>query len=72
MWVTREPKQRKVLMMDVGPAVLHSVICWICNEQSAVYSMPDWIFKPCWDCQSKLGMIGIQLQKKKKWYEFCK
>lgn len=71
MWVTKEPKQRKVLMLDVGPAVLHSVICWICNEQSAVYCMPDWIFKPCWDCQSKLGMTGVKLEKK-KWYEFWK
>lgn len=46
----------------------HNLVCWLCNNNPAVYSMhPNWIFKPCWDCQKKYG-IG----KKNKWWEFWK
>lgn len=48
----------------------HNLICWMCNKDSAIYSMhPDWIFLPCWECQRK--RIGYWT-KKKKWYQFWK
>lgn len=32
----------------------HDLMCWICNEEPAVYDMsPNWIMRPCWSCQKK-------------------
>lgn len=69
---TKLPPDIYIQMVDYGPAVEHNLICWWCRENHAVYSItPEWVFKPCWECQAKLGMTGIKL-KPKKWYQFWK
>lgn len=53
-WIKKEPKLRSIEAMEIGSAVLHNVMCWVCEKEPAVYSMnPDWIFRPCWKCQKK-------------------
>lgn len=69
-FVTKLGKDIYVEMMEYGPAVEHNLMCWLCRENHAVYSMhPNWVFKPCWECQSKLGLMGVEV---KKWYQFWK
>lgn len=72
MWVDNKPKLTTTKLCDYGgsPVVVHSVKCWLCDKRSAVYSAyPEFIFKPCWYCQSKY--LG-QWTKKPRWYEFWK
>ena len=46
----------KLQLVFVGPACIHNLKCWLCNENSAVYNMhPVWAFEPCWECQAKIG-----------------
>jgi len=46
----------KVEIRFVGPAALHNLLCWICEEQPAVYDMhPNWCFRPCWGCQEAIN-----------------
>jgi hypothetical protein len=55
-WVTKLGKDVHVELLDRGPAVQHNLMCWLCNKNHAVYDMnPNWIFRPCWDCQEKLN-----------------
>lgn len=44
-------KKLKVTMAQEGPVMLHNLYCWFCEENPAIYSMNDGIFKPCWKCQ---------------------
>lgn len=40
----------------VGPAALHNLMCWMCEERKAVYHMyPTWCFGPCWECNAEIG-----------------
>lgn len=40
----------------MGGAAIHDLKCWLCKKESAVYNMnPNWVFEPCWKCQSMLG-----------------
>ena len=74
-WVTKLGKPVSIELLDIGAgAVSHNLLCWICNKKKAVYNMyPNWIFQPCWDCQARLGLTGIEVKyKKKKWWEFWK
>ena len=67
MFVDSPPKKHvKIEMFEVGPAILHNIICWMCDKNPAVYSVnPEWVFKPCWKCQKLIGMLP-----KKKWWQF--
>ena len=72
MWIDKEPKKNVTELCDYGgsPAVSHSVMCWICDKEPAVYSTwPNFIFIPCWKCQKKYKGWWT---KKKKWWEFWK
>ncbi|MDZ4210053.1 MAG: hypothetical protein U1C56_02640 [Candidatus Curtissbacteria bacterium] len=74
-WVTKLGKDVSVELLDCGAGgANHNLLCWICNENKAVYNMyPNWIFQPCWDCQARLDLTGIEIEyKKKKWWEFWK
>ncbi|MFA5013932.1 MAG: hypothetical protein WC549_00125 [Actinomycetota bacterium] len=72
-WVTKLGKSVNVELLDSGPAVQHNLMCWLCNEEKAVYDMnPNWVFRPCWDCQARLGLHGVVEIKKKKWWEIWK
>lgn len=53
--MSEEGKQIRVKLEPIGMGLFaHNLTCWICNKDSAVYSAsPEWIFKPCWDCQKK-------------------
>lgn len=40
----------------LGPAATHNLMCWICNENKAVYHQyPNWYFGPCWECDANIG-----------------
>ena len=55
----------KVKITHHGPAATHNLLCWLCEDNPAVYSMhPGWVFKPCWKCQKEI--------KKPKWWQFWK
>lgn len=46
----------------------HKLQCWLCNENSAVYSgYPEWCFLPCWSCQKKYKGVWT---KKTFWQKF--
>ena len=68
MWIKTKPEHKITEMCDFGggPAINHSVICWLCDKDSAVYSAyPEFIFLPCWDCQKTHNGHW----NKKKWYQ---
>lgn len=69
-WTTKLGKNVSIELLDLGAGgTSHNLLCWICNENKAVYNMyPNWIFQPCWDCQAKLGLTGIEIEYKKKWW----
>jgi len=48
-------KLKKTLIEPIGPGgYQHSVKCWLCNKNSAVYDAhPNWHFIPCWKCQDR-------------------
>lgn len=49
----------------------HNLICWICGIKPAVYSMyPNWMFLPCWRCQSNIKTEGVWNRLKKPWWKF--
>ena len=67
-WINKEPKLKKTEMFDYEgtPVIVHSVMCWLCDKRSAVYSAyPAFIFKPCWECQEKHQ--GQWTKKKPLW-----
>jgi hypothetical protein len=42
-------------LMDVelridGPTASHRLLCWHCQEHSAVYDLNTDQFRPCWEC----------------------
>ena len=46
----------RIVLGFVGPGASHNLVCWLCNKNSAVYDMhPNWVFRPCWDCQSRIN-----------------
>lgn len=38
----------------------HNMRCAICRDKHAVFTSPEMIFLPCWDCQKK-GWKTVQL-----------
>lgn len=45
-------EHRKINLTWHGPIAEHDVLCWICNEEPAVYhAYPTWLFGPCWKCE---------------------
>jgi hypothetical protein len=57
-WVEKEPELKVTELSDYGesPAIKHSVMCWLCDERSAIYAAhPQFTFKPCWECQKTYG-----------------
>ena len=63
-------KQRKIKLKFIGPFADHDVLCWICNQKSAVYDMsPVWVFRPCYRCQDDIGRAGrILFGNKLNWF----
>ncbi len=54
---------RPIHIEEIGPGFAqHDVLCWLCNERPAVYDMnPTWVFRPCWECQERIGRGGTIL-----------
>jgi hypothetical protein len=49
-------EEARIVLGFTGPAAHHNLICWLCGENHAVYDMhPNWVFRPCWDCQEKVN-----------------
>lgn len=53
-----------------GPMAHHRLLCWFCKKNSAVYFMPEWVFKPCWDCQAKIFPSLTRWQRFLEWLSF--
>jgi hypothetical protein len=69
MWLKNKiGKKRVVQMIDLGAgAIGHNVLCWLCDEKSAVYyANPKFVFYPCWSCQE---IYEGEWTKKKSWWE---
>lgn len=59
MWVKKPASKVKVKLCEMGPAVVHNLTCWVCDKEPAVYDMnPNWVFRPCWDCQKNIGVFN--------------
>jgi len=69
IWVNSPNELKEKLhikFFEMGPVVDHNLMCWLCNKNPAVYSMhPEWVFKPCWECQ---GFIK-DARKKGSWWK---
>jgi len=68
-WIDKKPKLKVTQMFDYGgsPVIAHSVMCWLCDERSAVYSAyPNFIFLPCSKCQE---FHTGYWNKRKKWWQ---
>ena len=64
-----EPKL-KVKIIHEGPITHNNLLCWLCNEQPAVYDMhPNWFFRPCWSCQRGIAWNG-KLVERTVWDRF--
>ncbi len=75
MWVKKKPKLKITELFDYegSPVVSHSIKCWLCDKNPAVYSgYPDFCFLPCWECQEKTEGIWNRDIWNKKWYQFWK
>ena len=71
MFVKQPPKNKLIVkMFEMGPAIDHNLVCWLCDKRSAVYyTWPKFIFYPCWRCQEKYEGAWT---KKKPWYKLWK
>lgn len=50
----------------IGMAATHNLMCWVCNENKAVYNMyPVWVFEPCYECSKD---IGGKVIRKRGWF----
>lgn len=67
MWVNKPATKVKIKLCEIGPAINHNLICWLCDKEPAVYDMyPNWVFRPCWDCQKKMKDQKISAWDKAK------
>lgn len=56
--------EKKVVCPEIifhGPVATHNLKCWLCGDDPSVYYVNDYLFRPCWKCQSKY--------KKKPWWK---
>lgn len=56
-----------ISIQDYGLYATHDLMCWICNENKAVYNMsPVWVFQPCYECNREIGGV---IERKHKWWK---
>ncbi|WP_129141520.1 hypothetical protein [Modicisalibacter coralii] len=62
-----QPKDVNIWLHDSGMVATHDYACPVCRSESAVLSLHNGLFQPCWECQDK----GYRLIKKdqRKWWQ---
>lgn len=64
---------QEIQIQAIGPGLHeHNMRCAICWDNHAVFTSPEMIFLPCWDCQKKgwrlVKAVGI-IERLRGWLE---
>lgn len=61
-----EPRQPEMHFIGMG-LCKHDMICGVCRNHKAVFTMPEAVFLPCWQCQERGWFIG---HTRSKWFHW--